>query len=1199
MTDRDAAERRADAAARRAAQRRFDAPLVLEAGAGTGKTTVLVARILAWSVGAGWERAALALAEGRAPASDEAIAERVLGRVAAITFTEAAAAEMESRAMQAYAALAAGEPVVGFDAPPETVAPERIRSRARALLGAFDHLHVQTIHAFCRRLLAAHPLEAGLHPRFVIDARGNGRASVAREVVEARVRAMGERADPDLEALLHDGIGAADVEAILRGLLEVAVPAEAFAADPLDATRVAAWASPLREAAEAVAAAEGGRFAGTKRNAKALEVMGAVAATRDVLSADVDLAACVERLRAVWTATIVARLGEWARDDFGKTELATLGDAAAKSLAAAAGPLHDRIAHAIALEPALLASLHRTLAPLVARAETRLVAVGAESFDALLRRTRDLLVRHPEVASRERRAIDQLLVDEFQDTDALQCEIAAALALEGPPDERPALFLVGDPKQSVYGWRNAEIEAYMRFAQRVCAEPGAERHVLCVSYRSGPALLDEVERVVAPAMVAEEGVQPEFQRLVASAQDAPAVFEYWSSQRWDAASGAFARTASRDAIVLEARHLAADLLAQRAAGVAWREMAVLLRSTTGLDEYLVALREAGVPYTVDRDRSYYQRREVQDAAALVCAVLDPADRIALVATLRSAWVGVPDAAWAPLWAQEFPRVAREAIEGVAGARERVAAAVDAALRAMPSGDVPGLADLAGWELSLVHAVDVLASLRRVFEREDVDRFVEALRNRTLCEATAAARHPGRFRLANLARFFREVQASLEEHVADVAQVLRALRSRRDDDTEFQEGRPRDSDEDAVQVMTIHGAKGLDFEVVYVMQMHKGRNTAGATFAGELRDGVAEWCVSLDRRKVATLGYGAVRARRDRVDEAERVRTLYVALTRAKRRLVMAGCFDGASRPESHAALVRATRGADLDAARDRAVEADTDAWDAGPLRVRFLGRSEAPVSALAAETAAEAPPTLDRVRADAESLAAQDAVAALRAARPMLGRASEKSAEASRESAADRVESAARASRRAPAVDFEIATAIGTAIHALLERFDWDAADPDREWEARTAEACAGLASRIAPERLDEAIARARASIEALARGPLAARLRELAPFGLAREVPVLMPGAEDGAGPVGAHVGAIDWIYWDPRAREAVVVDFKTERVRDASELADRVRRHRPQAERYREAAQEALGLPRPPRVELWFLDAARIETVEPAAKS
>lgn len=1197
MSDRDHTERRADAAARRAAQTRFDAPFVLEAGAGTGKTTVLVARILAWSVGPGWDRAAQALAGGRAPAHDEAIAERVLGRVAAITFTEAAAAEMESRAMQAYAALARGETVVGFAVPDGRDARGRMLSRARALLGAFDHLHVQTIHAFCRRLLAAHPLEAGLHPRFSIDARGTARASVAREVVEECVRVMGTEGDADLEALLQAGVGLAEIEAILRGVLEVALPADAFAADPLAPARVATWSSSLRDAAAAVAAAEGGRFAGTKGNTKAIELMGAVTTTLDALAGDRVLSDRIERLRAVWTDSVVARLRKWARRDFGKTERATLGEDAAGPLAVAAGTLRDRIGPALQLEPALLAALHRTLAPLVARAEARLVAIGAESFDALLRRTRDLLVNHSAVASRERRAIDQLLIDEFQDTDALQCEIAAALALEGPPDERPALFLVGDPKQSVYGWRNAEIAAYMRFARRVCAEPGAERHVLCVSHRSGPALLDEVERVVAPAMVEEEGVQPAFQRLVASAADAPGVVEYWSSQCWDAASERFAKTTSREAIALEARHLAADLCAQRASGVAWKQMAVLLRSTTGLDEYLGALREAGVPYTVDRDRSYYQRREVQDAASMVRAVLDPTDRIALVATLRSAWVGVPDAAWEPLWSLDLPRAVREAIEGVAGAQERVAAIAASAARTLPRDDVPGLADLVGWELSLVHAVEVLASLRRVFETESIDRFLEALRVRTLCESTAAARHPGAFRLANLARFFRELQASLEEHVADVGQVLRELREGGDEVGEFQEGRPRDPDEDAVQVMTIHGAKGLDFEVVYVMQMHKGRSTAPAAFAGELRDGVAEWSASAAGRRVATLGHGEVHVRRERVDEAERVRTLYVALTRARRRLVMAGCFDGAVRAESHAALVRASRGGDLDAACERSVEDGVAVSDAGPVRIRFLGRREPAPSAGAAEPALDAGAVLARVRGDAEALAAKDETATLRSARAILARASEKSADGLREGMAERFEAAAEWRRSAASADFEIATAIGSAIHALLERFDWSAADVDREWQLRGDEACRAVERAVRPARRADAIARTRAAVEALARGPLAARLRELAPFVLARELPVLIPGTESGSGPVGAHVGAIDQVYWDPGMQEAVVVDFKTERVRDAAELADRVRRHRPQAERYRHAAQDALGLPRPPRVELWFLDASRIEAVEPTA--
>src|SRR5262249_51635731 len=161
------------------------APIVLEAGAGTGKTTVLVARVLAWCLGPGWERAARALPD----AAPDAIAARALERIVAITFTEAAAAEMETRALAAFAALGRGEPVRAFDASLVAVDGALAARRARALVGAFDHLRFQTIHAFCRRLLAAHPLEAGLHPRFALDARGSARAVAVREAIEERLRA--------------------------------------------------------------------------------------------------------------------------------------------------------------------------------------------------------------------------------------------------------------------------------------------------------------------------------------------------------------------------------------------------------------------------------------------------------------------------------------------------------------------------------------------------------------------------------------------------------------------------------------------------------------------------------------------------------------------------------------------------------------------------------------------------------------------------------------------------------------------------------------------------------------------------------------------------------------------------------------------------------------------------------------------------
>src|SRR4051794_5789253 len=133
--------RAADRAARRAAQTRFDVPLVLQAGAGTGKTTTLIGRLLAWTLGEGWERATRRLAERAAskgkPREEgpDRVAAEVLGRVVAITFTEAAAAEMAGRAARELASLASGAPAPDWlEASTLPSDPERAR-RARALLG--------------------------------------------------------------------------------------------------------------------------------------------------------------------------------------------------------------------------------------------------------------------------------------------------------------------------------------------------------------------------------------------------------------------------------------------------------------------------------------------------------------------------------------------------------------------------------------------------------------------------------------------------------------------------------------------------------------------------------------------------------------------------------------------------------------------------------------------------------------------------------------------------------------------------------------------------------------------------------------------------------------------------------------------------------------------------------------------------------
>lgn len=1213
----------ADVEARRIAQREFEEPLLLQAGAGTGKTSVLVARVVSWCLGPGWTRAEARLA-GRDDALDtEIVAGRILERVVAITFTEAAAAEMEERIARTLQQLGqdglAPEKEIRIDPAALPEDPALRRTRARALLAASDRLRVSTIHAFCKRLLAEHPLEAGVHPRFEVDADGSARAASARDTVEAWIGAPARAEDADLLALVEAGVAAPELEAMLDALLAAAVEPEDFAADPLAAPQIDGLQKRAREALSAFLGAEAGRLAGMGRSGTGRKVAEAAAATLESLREErldaAGLTVWLSELAARWSDTLLRRLAEFAMARFtAKSEDAALEGRQAE-VAAAAAVLEPMLRHLCALDPARLALVHRVLAPLYAEAALRMHRAGAESFDGLLRRASRLLERHPEVTARVRGRIDQLLVDEFQDTDAAQCALVARLALAPASCPAPGLFVVGDPKQSIYGWRNADLAAYEDFRTQLLAAGGA-LHRLCVNYRSAPAVLDEVALVMAAVMVEVPRAQPPFEPLVpgaelAAGESAPIV-EHWIASDWSEltaarsdAGGAEAsaprspRTARPEATIREARWLAADLLRTareaRDAGraMAWRKMGILLRTTSDVDVYLEALRRAGIPYTVGRDRQYARRREVVEARALVRAVLDPNDQIALVATLRAAWVGVPDAAWRPLWQRGFPDAVRRVLDGTASARPALAALLDEAAAALrPLEDsVPGLSALPDWHVSLLHAVDVLAALRRSLGCECAEQFVERLRTLSLLEAGEAARFLGAWRLANLERFFRELGQALEQSRGDLAVVLRTLRREEEIGADDDEGRPAHPSEDAVQVMTIHGAKGLQFEHVYLLQLHKGENRRSEAEPFRAGDGplAAEW--SLGAARVATLGFDQVRATRERIERLERVRTLYVAMTRAERRLVVSGHWTGLARDGVHGALLSASRGEALEKAVGEGVRRG-DAWDgivaADGLRWVFLDRAKLPRER-AARRASLGGAGWGQVRRESEQLMAARERAAVRARRPLSAAATAGLATARHEADGERFDATRPGSRRTESggVAKRVAATVGSAIHGLLERTDWGAvalAALATDWERECVRARGALRHALHPGPWQAAEARFDALAHGFRNGRLWTRLHEIGPRIVARELPVLIEPLAVGEGPIGAGVGAIDLVYCDPDGR-FIVVDFKTDGVSDVAALDAKRERYREQGGAYQRAVQQALGLAAPPGFELWFL--------------
>jgi len=1183
-----------DQETRTRAQTEFDRPQVVEAGAGTGKTAVLVARVLAWCLGEGWERTARRLsADGDAPTAAQT-AREVLGRVVAITFTEAAAAEMSTRISEGLLLVRRGQRPVGLLA--EAI-PDEAAERAQALLDASDQIVIQTIHAFCRRLLAAYPMAARLHPAFEVDADEAGLTAVAREVLESHLqRAYGADADDDALALGLAGIGPPALEDALAGLLRAgATPADL--GDPVAPLRIAAWKRAFLEALAAFEEAERGdiRCAGRKQES----TVERLSATKRALAA---MPATSEALQAFFAEAQASfektdrsgRLAKWARGDFTAKTQVVGREAEVASAVKALLPFVDGL---LETDLDVLVRGHRVLGRLLEDAREQMRRRGWEPFAGLLRDAETLLERSPEVAAQVRAGIDQILVDEFQDTDAGQCEILRRL-LHG---EGPTVFVVGDPKQSIYGWRNADLAAYRAFTEELVPEP-SERGLLCVNHRSVQPVLDEVERCIAPLFGTGSRWQAPFQPLHASeerrqdpgfrAGDAAPV-EHWVSWQW--ADGAPVRTTAAQATRLEADAVAADIAGHLARGDARPgDFGILLRNLGDLEVVLSALRNAGVPYMVERDQGYYQRREIIDAAALVRWLLDPNDTVALVAVLKGPLVGVPDAALVPLWEAGLPATA--AAIGASG--DAATAAAWAALRgvAVPEG-IPGIDRIEGWRENACAFFASVGALRTSWETEAPDRFVEQLRRTLLVEAAEASRVLGQFRLANLDRFFRDLAARLEAD--DARAVLAALRTSTGAAREEEEGRPRDVDDRAVHVLSIHKAKGLAFEQVYLMQMHRGHGGSDRFRTSLERRGARS---ALTLLGAPTLEVPLLALDRMASEQAERERVLYVAMTRARRRLVLVGNPDTRSQQAPVRLLdSRIDRPPDLDAvARDLGDADGTPSWvDLGGARWRFPGRR--PVDAIrpppgaAAEARAH---RLERAAEGARVIAARQERASARMSRPFAARASDvhagwadrEQADASERDAAREVAGAdtgaadgARARARAMLA--------GTAVHAALEVHS----SRGDEGDERALAALAAVADGAEPGDHEAVHRIALASWQRFRTGPLYPRWSALADRIVARELPVALasPAAQVG-GPVAYRTGAIDLVYRDLDGRW-VVVDYKTDAVEGEAEIAERARQYATQGAAYTDALARALGLEACPRFELWFLHPGRV--VEPAA--
>jgi ATP-dependent helicase/nuclease subunit A len=896
----------------------FRRNLVLAASAGTGKTYTLVGVLVHLMLGA---------SELETNAGEPGTLHRPIdpNRIVATTFSRKAAAEIRSRVAVELEHLATGDPRaryrlhLGEACRRAEITPwpdAEVARRARKALDRLAYARIGTLHGFATTLVKAHALELGLSPGFEL-ADENEIAEGALEVVR-RVLAARAEEDPAAVRELVRATGSVDrlVEEIARALGRLDEDGQGPEALVIDTSDEAELDRILGETVDHARLLS----SDAKSGGVASSVVVAWERVQSTLRADgaaTDDAAIDALERAVrefcqlrsskGQSELLQTFFEFRKSMLPGKKSNESNPAKGERLARSWRMRREFAVRARAAQEILVTSSRA-----LARERQRSGVLG---FGDVLRAARDLLRDHPHVAGEIGEGLDALLVDEFQDTSRLQREIVELLwekeprrrvagTLPGLDRVRPhGLFVVGDRKQSIYGFRGADVSVFAelcvglagRHARQALgivagtvhepASPLADFVPLRHNRRGRDELLEFANAfsraclVSSGASLFEVSYVPETEDLLpppervalrASGPDAssPRVpCTTWlrvplgTKPKSSRMAEAFA-IAERAARILEAGK---PLVLGRKPTP--RDLAVLARSNLMLEATAYALAEAGIPYVI-AGRGFYSAREVRDMMAMLALVLRPKDELALLTVLRGPWGGVRDTT----------------LIGLTDPHHGLAAADDA----WESG---ARRSLIGREDKdrVREVMSVVTRLRRNLDRLSPASILrEAVRSLAL-EETLVQLPRGVQRVANVRKL-----VTLAEKETSAAALLDRLTRAAEREQAETEAATFSEDDDAVRLLTVHASKGLDFPIVFLPEI-AADGARAESHALLIETGHAGAPSRLSVRiadaagnRLESLEYARVREVAKARDRAERARLAYVAVTRASEAMYLVG-----------------------------------------------------------------------------------------------------------------------------------------------------------------------------------------------------------------------------------------------------------------------------------------------------------------------
>jgi exodeoxyribonuclease V beta subunit len=903
-------------------------PVLIEASAGTGKTYAL-------------ERLVVELVAERGAKLEE---------ILVVTFTEKATAELRERVRTLFETLLAGDTL-----------DETRRERLRAARASWDGANIFTIHAFCQRLLTEH---AFLHQRLFAEEQVDGRTAFGeafREVLRKRLSV-----EPATRALTTAWLSVFRVDELEQHLWKC-LGAHAELRPGYDAALI----EPARERFLALGL-DGPTLhrlkLGTRYlNDRLLDLYHLCAATRGngaALLAEIERAER-ERYSSKFISFILEKLTG------GKNEAAeaTLG------LIRAAPPLHAAVAAHL-------------LPPVEERLAARKRESGAYDFDDMLRLVDESLAGPggPALTELLRARYRFALIDEFQDTDPVQWRIFERLFLT-PGDAQRGLYLIGDPKQAIYGFRGGDVHTYVT-ARRTVGDAGGERVSLATCYRATGPLIGALnaifdQRAMDPFFDGDirydEPVacgRSELCAVDARGQDvAPVTLLAVPTARADGTTPVrFARRRHSAAIAAEIHALLGGSLRVGERGRERRLQAsdifILTRTLGEGEEIGRALRAAAVPHAFYKQDGLFDTDEARHVRDLLCAIEDPHYRSARNAAFATPFFGLQ-------------------LGELLGCD------------ALPSGHPLG-SRLSDW--------------RALAERQEWETLFAQILHESGVARRALFGQGGERALTNYQHLFElllEEAARTRPTLRDLVARLRAFI----DDRARPEGengtvQRLESDRDAVQIMTMHKAKGLEAEVVF---LYGGLANARYSRVSVFHEA---------GRRVAWLGRHreeAIKNQCDREQHDEDMRLIYVALTRARSKLYLP-CFPKETRIQGvykklipHLQRVQSLPGFEV---RDLARPA-----------LRLVGEPPRPLAAWRPEPALIAPPEDASVRF--ASLQQSHAAPIITSYTRMKEEARRSGPVEADDFAAERHADAAGVAGAWPA-----GSAAGICLHALLEELD-------------------------------------------------------------------------------------------------------------------------------------------------------------------